>query len=414
MFGFLRRRETRASMGVTTTQADANFLKVLGFDQWFRTSTGALVTTDAALGVPAVWAAVNFLSSTIASLPLNVYERRAGGDRHRLGSRTPLVKVLHDAANEETSAFAWRKQTMEHVLTTGRGISFIERNNAGRVTHLWALDPSRVTVKRQNRRTVYEFKDGQTVKKYAADEILDLPFMLKADGLNHFGPIQSCRDAIGLSIALTDYASKYFRNGGVPPFAVTGNFQSGGALERAADDLEAAVAQASAEGKLALTLPHGLEIKPLGGKPEEEQLIEAKRFAVEEIARVYGVPPTFLQDLTHGTFSNTEQQDLQFAKHTIRRWLEQIEQEMNLKFFGGSGSRYVEFNLDALLRGDFKTRQDGYATAIQHGVMTPNEARAKENRPPMEGGDKLWIQGAMAPLATHTGGGSEPHDDETE
>ena len=133
------------------------------------------------------------------------------------------------------------------------------------------------------------------------------------------------------------------------------------------------------------------------------ELVATQEFAVIEIARIYSLPPTFLQDLSRATFSNSEQQDLHLVKHTIKRWVEQVEAELNLKLFGRGASRFAEFNLDGLLRGDYKTRMEGNSTAIQTGQLTPNEARSMDNREPLEGGDKLFIQGATVPLDGHTG-----------
>jgi HK97 family phage portal protein len=170
-------------------------------------------------------------------------------------------------------------------------------------------------------------------------------------------------------------------------------------MDEAPDDLQDAVKKAAQENKLALSLPAGHEIKQIGVDPDKAQLVELKKFLIEEYARIYSLPPTFLQDLSRATFSNTEQQDLHLVKHTIKRWVEQAEQEMNLKFFGKNNTtRYVEFNLDGLLRGDFKTRMDGYSTGIQNAIMTPNEARRQENRPDDPLGNALMIQGATVPL----------------
>ena len=119
---------------------------------------------------------------------------------------------------------------------------------------------------------------------------------------------------------------------------------------------------------------------------------------VEEICRVYRTPPAFVQDLTRATFTNAEQQDLHFTKHTILPWLRADEQEMNLKLFGGGEKAFAEYNVDGLLRGDFKTRMDGYGRAIQSGVLKPNEAREFENLPPAEGGDKLLVQVNMTSI----------------
>lgn len=394
MLGWLRRKPERREM--TATQSSAQLAQVLGLDSYMAAGTGVVVTIDKALGVPAVWAAVNFISGTIAGLPLHVYRKtRAGRERISNG----IAPILHHAVNDEMSSFEWRKYTYERVFTGGRGFTFIERDARGNVMNLWPLEPEKMTVRAVSGRKQYEYKDGPGKPKvYAAQEIIDLPFMLAADGIGHKSPILANKPAIGLAIAATEYGARFLKQGGVPPFAITGNFLSGNSMKRAADDLEDAVRSAADKERQALILPAGLDIKPIGGNPEDNQLVETQRFCIEQIARIYSLPPTFLQDLTHGTFSNTEQQDLHFVKHTLKRWIEQAEQEMNLKLFGRNAREYVEFSLDGLLRGDFATRMSGYATAIQNAMLTPNEARDLENRPAMEGGDKLMIQGATVPI----------------
>jgi len=383
------------------TQSSPDVLRIFGLDV-VSNSAGEHVTIDSALGVPAVWAAVNFLSATVAGLPLKVYRKN---DQGRVSEAGPLAAILHDVANADDlmSSFAWRKLWLEQCLTGGRGVTFIERNGRGEVINLWPLEPERLTVRRRDGRRIYEYRDEGRLSVYGAADVLDLPYMLRPDGIGHRSPIMTNREVIALAQAVTKYGAAFFRNGGVPPFAITGNFQSPAAMGRAADDLDDAVRKASKQARQALVLPAGLDIKPIGTDAEKAQMVEAQRFVIEQIARIYSLPPVFLQDLTHGTFSNTEQQDLHLVKHTIKRWVEQIEQEMNLKFFGRGSAIYVEFALDGLLRGDFKTRMEGYATAIQHGLMTPNEGRRMENRPAMDGGDRLMIQGATVPLAGQTG-----------
>lgn len=377
--------------------SDPNILKIFGLPYGGVSASGVSVNIENALGVPAVWSAVNFIAGTIAGLPLNVYTRSKDSRSRAKGT---IQKIVHDAVNDYQSSFEWRKYSFEQILTGGRAFTYIERNASGQVVNLFPLDPACVTIRREGLNKVYVYKEGSRASiQYQANEIIDLPFMLKSDGLNHRGPIMANRDAIGLAIASTEYGSRFFQNGGVPPFAVKGNFQSAGALKRASDDFDAAVKKAAKEERLALTLPAGLDIERIGADPEKSQLVELQRFVIEQIARIYSLPPVFLQDLTHGTFSNTEQQDLHFVKHTIKRWVEQFEQEINLKLFGrGSNRQYVEFEMDGLLRGDFKTRMDGYAQAVNSAILTPNEARAMENRPTMDGGDKLMIQGATVPI----------------
>lgn len=377
--------------------SSSNFLELFGLGGYGLSASGVAVTTDNALGVPAVWASVNFLSNTLAALPLHLYRRR-GDDRERV--RGGLASLLQDAANEETTSYEWRKLLWSQTFTSGRSFTFIERNAATqRIVNLWPLDPGGMIVRRAMGRKRYEYRDGDRQHTYAASEIIDIPFMLKPNGVDHRGPIATCRDVIGMAIAGTEYASKFFQGGGVPPFAVTGEFVTPAAMQRAAEDLASAVRKTAKEQRQALVMPNGMKIVPIGADPEKAQLIEVHRFLIEQIARVYSLPPVFLQDLSHGTYSNTEQQDLHFVKHTLKGWIKLFEQELNLKLFGRTSNiQFVEIQLDDMLRGDFKTRMDGYSVAIQHGVRTPNEVRRMENLPADPSGDKLFMQGAMVPI----------------
>lgn len=382
---------------MTAPQSSDDVAQIFGLQDWLALGSGERVSVETALGVPAVFSAVNFLASTAAGLPVGVYTKTEDGREKASGD---LASILNDVANDEASlsAFEAIKWWVEQALTGGRGVLFIDRDGADRVKNLWPLEPNKLTVKRKNGLREYHYRDGK-LTVYSARDVLDLPFMLKADGLGHRSPIMANREVIGMAQAMTRYGGAFFRNGGVPPFAVTGNFRSGNAMGRAADDLDEAVNKATREARQALVLPAGLDIKSLGADPDKSQMIEAQRFMVEQIARIYSMPPVFLQDLSHGTFSNTEQQDLHFVKHTVKRWIEQIEQEMNLKFFGRGSQTYVEFNLDGLLRGDFKTRMEGYSQAIQNSILMPDEVRALENRSNAPGGNQLYIQGATIPLA---------------
>lgn len=369
------------------------------------------VTAETMLRVPAVWCAVNFLSGTIAGLPLQVFAKKDGS--REMVSSDPLYSLLHDAPNDELTSFQWRKGMMVSALSTGRGLSFIERNKAGRPMNIWPLETEKTTIERKSGRKLYHYKDGDRTVTYNANEIIDIPFMLKADGLSHVDPAVKLKGAVGLAIALEDYARKFFANGGVPPLVLQGPMPSPGAASRAASDIDQAVRDANAERRNVLIMPAGHELKPVGVDPEKSQMEAARRFQIEEIARVFDLPPVFLQDLTHGTFSNTEQQDLAFLKHTLTQWLKCWEQELNLKLFSARNrTRYVEFNLDGILRGDFKTRMDGYAIAIQNAINTPDEVREMENWPKKGGdADKLHVQGGTVPLGQQKMQGATPAND---
>ena len=403
---FQKQTEQRASIeNPTVPVSSKSFMEFFGMGS--MSDAGVHVTIDSALGIPAIWDAVNFIAGTIAGLPLNVYRKTSEG-RERV--TTGLAVILHDAWNEETSSFDGRKYSMEQVLTGGRIVIFIERNVAGRVINLWPLVPENVSISRKGGRKKYHYKDNGRQVTYDSSEVIDIPFMLKSDMITSRSPLMTCADVIGLGLASTQFGAKYFQNGGVPPFAVTGPFQSDKALQRAAEDLHEAIKKAAKEKRQALTLPIGHEIKPIGADAEKSQLVELKKQLIEEYARIYQLPPVFLQDLSKGTFSNTEQQDLHLVKHTIKRWVEQIEQEMNLKLFGrNKTSQYVEFNLDGLLRGDLKSRIEAYAQGIQNAIYAPDEIREMENRTKKGGdADKLHIQGATVPLGSQANNQPQP------
>ena len=388
-----RKSENRNLENPNAPVSATDFLQIMGWGD-FQSSSGVTVNVDTALGVPAVWSAVNFLSGTLAGLPLTVYQKTEAG-REKYNGR--MSDILHDVVNDGMSSFEWRKYMFEQVLTGGRSVTYIERNAKGEVVNLYPIDPTDVRVERLTTgRKIYRLD----TKVYEAAEVIDIPFMLKANGVDVRGPIATNRDAIGMAIAASRYGSKAFQSGGIPPVVLQGPFQSGAAAQRASEDVAATTAKLAREGRPVMALPLGHEMKQIGFNPEQMQLLELQRFSIEQIARIYSLPPVFLQDLTNGTFSNTEQQDLHFVKHTIRRWVEQTEAELNLKLFGRKSNLYVEFNVDGLLRGDIKSRMEAHAKSIQNAIRTPNEVRDIENMPPMDNGDDLMIQGATVPIGT--------------
>lgn len=397
LLDFFRRSDKRNLENPTAPVSATDFLQTMGWGDPIS-SAGITVTIDNALGVPAVWSAVNFLSGTLAGLPLHVYRKTANG---RAKVDNGVAPILNDVANDGMSSFEWLKYSFEQVFTGGRSVTYIERAGNGTVKNLWPLDPAKLRVERlSDGRKVYRYNQTQ----YQADEVIDIPFMLKSNGLDVRGPLMTNKDVIGMAIASSRYGAKAFQSGGIPPAVLQGPFQSGASAVRASDDVAKTMAKLASENRAVMALPLGHELKPLGFSPDDMQLLELQRFCVEQVARIYSLPPVFLQDLTHGTFANTEQQDLHFVKHTIKRWVEQTEAEINLKIFGRNSRTYAEFNVDGLLRGDFKTRMEAHATSIQNGIRTPNEVRDIENLEPMPEGASLMIQGATVPISAQQAG----------
>jgi len=392
LFGLEIRRETRASPEDPRMPISAEgFLEFMGID----TSRAPAVTMASALTVPAFAAAVTFLPSTLANLPLHAFKTKPKGTEKLAG---PLQSLVNEAPNDEWTSYDWRKYHWHQVFTGGRGLSWIERNGS-EIVGILPMEPSKTTVKRVNGRKFYEFqgKKGQI----PASDVIDTPFLLKPDQLGAYSPFVMAKKALQLALAMGDYASGFFAGGGVPPLALVGPMPAGpDAVKRAQQDIKRAIDGAKSKGDPVFPIPAGYELKPVGFDPAKGQMTEARLFQVQEIARIYGLPPVFLQDLSRGTFANVEQQDLYLVKHLIAQWAKAFEDELNLKLFGRRSKVFVEHELDGLMRGDFKTRMEGLAQGIQNALLTPNEGRGLLNRGPLPKGDELLVQGATVPLGT--------------
>lgn len=370
-----------------------------------RKTDAANVNETTALGVPAIFHAVNLISSTIANLPLHLYKVDGDGQPQK-ATTDPLYRVVHDRANDVHTKFAFFKWIVWRALASnrGRGLALILRNGAGRVAGFLPLDESVVTVAQSvtNGKLVRTYTVG--TKTYEAWEVLDLAPITAMNGMDALSPIDLNRATIAAMIDAENYSSSLFANGGVPPLTLSGPIGSPAAADRASEQINDALRTGRDNKRKILPIPAGFELKNLGFDPASQQMIELRRFQISEAARIFNIAPALLFDLSTGTYSNVEQQSLSFATQTILPLVKLIEQELNLKLFGGNPntrqntSNYVEFNVDALVRGDLKSRMEALARSVNAAIMTPNEARALDNRVALPGGDKLYIQGATVPL----------------
>lgn len=398
LFGLNFRREVRSSASPenpTVPVSAQNFMQFFGI----KAGNLPLVNTESALKVTAVSAAVTFLSGSLANLPLHAFKVKGAGAERISGG---VQSILNESPHTEWTSFSWRKYMWQQVFIGGRGLSWIERKGK-EVVAIWPLDPSKVKIRRTNGLKIYEYDSGGGKKQiYSSVDIIDIPFLLKSDQLASYSPIIMGSSAIALALAMGDYSGNFFAGGGVPPLALTGPLPSGPeGMKRAMEDISRSIKLAKDSDKPLFQIPPGYELKQVGYDPAKGQMTEARRFQIEEIARLYNLPPVFLQDLSHGTFSNVEQQDLHLVKHLIAQWAKAFEEEINLKLFQRKNDgRYVEHNLDALMRGDFKSRIEGLARGVHSGLITPNEGRSLENRPSKPHGDALYIQGATVPLGS--------------
>ena len=371
-------------------------------------SSGKRVNERSAMQMTAVYSCVRILSEAIASLPLNVYRYNEDGGKEKALSH-PLYKLLHDEPNPEMTSFVFRETLMTHLLLWGNAYAQIIRNGKGEVIALYPLMPDRMSVERDNKGTLYykytkitedaPTMDGTTVYLDASD-ILHVPG-LGFDGLVGYSPIAMAKNAIGLAIAAEEYGSKFYANGAAP----SGVLEHPGTIKdpsKVRDSWNAAFGGSSNSHKVAV-LEEGLKYTPISISPNEAQFLETRKFQINEIARIFRVPPHMVGDLEKSSFSNIEQQSLEFVKYTLDPWVIRWEQSLFRALLSEEekSTYFFKLNVEGLLRGDYASRMNGYATARQNGWMSATDIRQLEDldRIPVElGGDLYLVNGNMLPL----------------
>ena len=363
--------------------------------------SGKSVTPSSAIQVSAVYACVRVIAETIASLPLHVYESSDAGSRK--ANEHPLYRLLHDEPNTEMTSFIWREVMLSHLLLWGNSYCQILRSGRSKIVGLYPLLPDHMAVDRDSRGKLtytYTTSEGRTVL-LAPEDVLHIPG-LGFDGVMGYSPIALEKAAIGLGIAAEEYGSKFFQNGARPSGILTHpNTVKDPASLRASWN---AAYGGSGNASRVAVLEEGMTFVPLSMPNNEAQFLETRKFQVTEICRIFRVPPHMIGDLERATFSNIESQNISFAVHTIRPWLVRIEQAINKTLIpeNEKGRYYVQFNIDGLMRGDYKSRMEGYAIARQNGWMSANDIRALENLNPIseeEGGNAYLVNGNMIPIS---------------
>ena len=375
-------------------------------------TSGKTVTERSAMQMTAVYSCVRILAEAIAGLPLHLYTyKEDSGKEKAIGH--PLYLLLHDEPNPEMSSFVFRETLMTHLLLWGNAYAQIIRNGKGEVVALYPLMPNRMTVDRDSSgQLFYSYQmnnsDAPTMKTGTVilkpSDVLHIPG-LGFDGLVGYSPIAMAKNAIGLAIATEEYGAKFFANGATP----------GGLLEypgtvkdpdRVRESWNKGFSGSQNAGKVAI-LEEGMKYTPISIAPEQAQFLETRKFQINEIARIFRVPPHMVGDLEKSSFSNIEQQSLEFVKYTLDPWVVRWEQSLSRALFTPEEKKqyFFKFNVEGLLRGDYQSRMNGYATARQNGWMSANDIRELENLdriPAEEGGDLYLINGNMLPLV-HAG-----------
>lgn len=357
-----------------------------------NTTSGVPVSPEGALAYATVLACVRVLAEGVAQLPLILYERQARGRRR--ANKHPISSLLHTAPNPFMTSFEWREVMMAHLALWGNAFCEIERDGAGRPIALWPLLPGAMTINEQRggeRTYEYELPTGKR-QRMRFDQVLHVPGF-GYDGLSGKSLIRIARESVGLGIAAQRYGATVFGNGEVP----------GGVLEHPGvltDDAYTRLKSSWAEqhqglnraNRLAI-LEEGMKYQKTGIPPEDAQFLETRRFQRTEIAAIFRVPPHMVGDLERATFSNIEQQSLDFVIYTLSPWLVRIEQRLNMSLLLESerDRYYAEHLVAGLLRGDINTRYQAYSTARQWGWMSANDVRELENQNPIPNGDVYLV-----------------------
>ena len=377
-----------------------------------QSASGKYVTERSAMQMTAVYCCVRILSEAVASLPLQFYRYTDEGGKEKAVEH-PLYFLLHDEPNPEMTSFIFRETLMTHLLLFGNAFAQIIRNGKGEVIALYPLMPDRMTVDRDDKgQLYYEYRlstddakliqNKQTTVRLKPYDVLHIPG-LGFDGLVGYSPIAMAKNAIGLAIATEEYGSKFFANGAAP----SGVLEHPGTIKdpsRVRESWQATFGGSGNANKIAV-LEEGMKYTPISISPEQAQFLETRKFQIDEIARIFRVPPHMIGDLEKSSFNNIEQQSLEFVKYTLDPWVSRWEQAMVRALLTPDEKKkyFFKFNVDGLLRGDYQSRMNGYATARQNGWMSANDIRELENLdriPEEDGGDLYLVNGNLVPLVS--------------
>ncbi len=400
-----RSRDTPTVPAITDNVRDSGQTFIFG-----KSDAGERVDEKSAMQIATVYACVRLLAETIAGLPLHLYrfsdEKNSGKER---AVNHPLYKILYRQPNPEMTSFSFRETLMTHLLLYGNAYAQIIRDGKNVVLGLYPLLPENVEVDRNEKGEIYYIYHAYTDEVpgeknkdiiFRRDEIFHIPG-LGFNGLVGFSPIAMMKNALGTTIAVEKYGSAFFKNGAQP----SGVLEHPGVLKdpaRIRENWSQVYGGPNNAHKVAV-LEEGMQYKAISLPPEDSQFLSTRQFGVNEICRIFRVPPHMVQDLEHATFSNIEHQSIDFVVHTLTPWLVRFEQAIikDLLLEGEQDTIFPKFNVDGLLRGDYKSRMEGYAIGISNGFMSPNDCRELEqfNRIPAEkGGDDYYLNGGYVRL----------------
>ena len=375
-----------------------------------RADSGEQVDEKSAMQIATVYACVRLLAESVAQLPLHLYRYTDSGTGKEMATDHPLYAVIHRQPNPEMTSFTWRETMMVHLLLYGNAYCQIIRDGKNGVVSVYPLLPENVEVDRDDRGEIYFIYHAYTDETpgdknkdilFRREEVLHVPG-LGFNGLVGFSPIAMMKNSLGSTLAVEKYGSSFFKNGAQP----SGVLEHPGVLknpEKIRQNWSDVYGGANNAHKVAV-LEEGMSYKAISLPPEDSQFLSTRQFGVEEICRIFRVPPHMVQDLQRATFNNIEHLAIEFVMHTLMPWLVRIEQAIikDVLIDEEKNEFFPKFNVDGLMRGDYKSRMEGYEVAITNGIMSVNDVRKLEDLDPLDeddGGNLHLINGSYTRLS---------------
>lgn len=367
-----------------------------------QTPSGENVNEYTAMTYSAVWNAVYQISSTIGSLPLHLRQHK--GRNTRYATENSLYRVMHTSFNRYMTAKIGRECLMSHVLTWGNGYAEKVIDAYGDIVELWPITPNRVSVKLEDKELIYEVEVDKQKIPFKRDKILHIPGF-GFDGLIGYSPITMARNNIGLGMAMETYSSNFFGKGTHPGVIVS---HPGPAMSpEAHDNLERSLSESYSglgNSHRLMLLEEAMKIEKLGFSPEDSQFLESKQHHISDVARWFNMPPHKLKDMTKSSFNNIEAENSSYVIDTILPWAIHLEQIYDTQLLTKNKYKtglFFKHVLEGLLRANSKERAEFYKIMITSTIMTPNEAREKEDMNPSDNplADELWAPTGVIPLS---------------
>lgn len=364
------------------------------------TFSGETVTVEGALRIDTVWACVRLISQTISTLPVEVYRRLPDG-RGEAARDHHLRGLLHDQPNSYMSAVTFWTAMIASLLLWGNAYALIVRRGDGTTHTLMPLMAAGMQVTYHDGSLLYRYSWMGDTGEYSETDIFHVKgFSL--DGMLGMSPISQMRESLGAAMAAEKSATSFFRNGMRPSLVLNAPaYLTETQQKRFTPKWFEEFAGTINAGKVPL-MEGGWSLEQIGMNPDDAQLLATRGFSVEQLCRCFGVPAVMVGHMEKTTAWGTglEQMNLWFLTYTLRPYLRSIEQELARRVMtaGERAFYYIEFNVDGLLRTDSEKRATTMKVYVDAGINTPNEMRAKNNDPPLEGGDKLTMASGRMPL----------------